>query len=209
MRADLPLQGRVNRDIDEPSPIPFPSPQHKRHFRENVHVLRTGHRPGHDLLARHRVSRRPLHRRRRRSRNFRSIFRHPAGSSTTRRTSGPRPCCDLPRGAAEGRPRPPRTSPPSASPTSARPPWSGTAPPARPIHNAIVWQDRRTADICAQLKSEGHEPLIAAQNRPAARPLFLRHQDRLDARQRARRARRAPSAASSPSAPSIASCCGG
>ncbi len=27
----------------------------------------------------------------------------------------------------------------------------------RPIHNAIVWQDRRTADLCAQLKAEGHE----------------------------------------------------
>jgi len=26
---------------------------------------------------------------------------------------------------------------------------------------AIVWQDRRTADICARLKSEGHEPRVA------------------------------------------------
>ncbi|WP_112662398.1 glycerol kinase GlpK [Microvirga flavescens] len=30
----------------------------------------------------------------------------------------------------------------------------------RAIHNAIVWQDRRTADICARLKAEGAEPLI-------------------------------------------------
>ena len=30
----------------------------------------------------------------------------------------------------------------------------------RPIYNAIVWQDRRTSDICARLKSEGHEPLV-------------------------------------------------
>lgn len=29
-----------------------------------------------------------------------------------------------------------------------------------PIHNAIVWQDRRTADICARLKAEGHEPQV-------------------------------------------------
>jgi len=29
-----------------------------------------------------------------------------------------------------------------------------------PIHNAIVWQDRRTASICSQLKAEGHEPYI-------------------------------------------------
>ncbi len=30
----------------------------------------------------------------------------------------------------------------------------------QPIHNAIVWQDRRTAPICDQLKSDGHEPYI-------------------------------------------------
>ncbi len=28
------------------------------------------------------------------------------------------------------------------------------------IHNAIVWQDRRTASICEQLKADGHEPYI-------------------------------------------------
>jgi glycerol kinase len=26
-----------------------------------------------------------------------------------------------------------------------------------PIHNAIVWQDRRTADFCGELKAQGHE----------------------------------------------------
>jgi glycerol kinase len=30
----------------------------------------------------------------------------------------------------------------------------------KPIHNAIVWQDRRTAEFCEQLKSQGHEKLI-------------------------------------------------
>ena len=30
----------------------------------------------------------------------------------------------------------------------------------QPIHNAIVWQDRRTADFCERLRSEGHAPLI-------------------------------------------------
>ncbi len=30
----------------------------------------------------------------------------------------------------------------------------------RPIHNAIVWQDRRTADTCATLNAAGHEPLV-------------------------------------------------
>src|SRR5690554_335064 len=29
-----------------------------------------------------------------------------------------------------------------------------------PVHNAIVWQDRRTAAHCDRLKEEGHEALI-------------------------------------------------
>jgi glycerol kinase len=29
-----------------------------------------------------------------------------------------------------------------------------------PIHRAIVWQDRRTADVCDKLRSTGHEPLV-------------------------------------------------
>ncbi len=28
----------------------------------------------------------------------------------------------------------------------------------QPIHRAIVWQDRRTADVCAKLRTAGHEP---------------------------------------------------
>ena len=30
----------------------------------------------------------------------------------------------------------------------------------KPIHNAIVWQDRRTADLCVRLRNDGHGPLI-------------------------------------------------
>jgi glycerol kinase len=30
----------------------------------------------------------------------------------------------------------------------------------RPIHRAIVWQDRRTSDRCAELKAAGHEPRV-------------------------------------------------
>ena len=33
----------------------------------------------------------------------------------------------------------------------------------RPIYNAIVWQDRRTEPLCAQLREEGHGPRIQAQ----------------------------------------------
>ena len=32
----------------------------------------------------------------------------------------------------------------------------------RPIHRAIVWQDRRTADVCQRLKDAGHELRISA-----------------------------------------------
>jgi glycerol kinase len=37
--------------------------------------------------------------------------------------------------------------------------WERTS--GRPIHNAIVWQDRRTADRCAALRRERHEALVA------------------------------------------------
>ena len=30
----------------------------------------------------------------------------------------------------------------------------------QPVHNAIVWQDRRTADACARLQGDGCEPLV-------------------------------------------------
>ncbi len=32
----------------------------------------------------------------------------------------------------------------------------------KPIHNAIVWQDRRTAGHCQRLIETGHEPLVTA-----------------------------------------------
>lgn len=31
----------------------------------------------------------------------------------------------------------------------------------KPIHNAIVWQDRRAADLCADLIDDGHEEMVA------------------------------------------------
>ena len=39
-----------------------------------------------------------------------------------------------------------QTSPPSASPTSAKPRSIWERASGKPIHRAIVWQDRRTAD---------------------------------------------------------------
>jgi glycerol kinase len=42
----------------------------------------------------------------------------------------------------------------------------------RPVHRAIVWQDRRTADHCAQLKAAGHEKLFAAKTGLLLDPYF-------------------------------------
>src|SRR3954454_24894086 len=40
------------------------------------------------------------------------------------------------------------------------------------IHRAIVWQDRRTAEICAQLKADHHEPMISAKTGLIIDPYF-------------------------------------
>ena len=41
-----------------------------------------------------------------------------------------------------------------------------------PISKAIVWQDRRTADVCARLKAKGHEPLVSARTGLLIDPYF-------------------------------------
>ena len=78
----------------------------------------------------------------------------------------------------------------------------------RAIHRAIVWQDRRTADICAALKRDGDEPMVTERTGLLLDPYFSGTKigwilDQVPALASARRA------ASSPSAPSIASCSGG
>jgi glycerol kinase len=42
----------------------------------------------------------------------------------------------------------------------------------KPIHNAIVWQDRRTAALCDTLRNGGHEPEIAAKTGLVLDPYF-------------------------------------
>jgi glycerol kinase len=42
----------------------------------------------------------------------------------------------------------------------------------QPIHRAIVWQDRRTADLCARLRGEGHEAAITASTGLLVDPYF-------------------------------------
>jgi glycerol kinase len=41
-----------------------------------------------------------------------------------------------------------------------------------PLHNAIVWQDRRTADRCEELRREGHEPLVRSRTGLVLDPYF-------------------------------------
>lgn len=40
------------------------------------------------------------------------------------------------------------------------------------IYNAIVWQDRRTADFCSRLKAEGHEPMVTEKTGLLLDPYF-------------------------------------
>ena len=42
----------------------------------------------------------------------------------------------------------------------------------QPVHNAIVWQDRRTAPTCARLRDEGHEPAITEKTGLLLDPYF-------------------------------------
>ncbi|MGL4324847.1 MAG: glycerol kinase GlpK [Beijerinckiaceae bacterium] len=42
----------------------------------------------------------------------------------------------------------------------------------KPVHNAIVWQDRRTAPVCAALRQAGHEPLFSAKTGLLLDPYF-------------------------------------
>jgi glycerol kinase len=42
----------------------------------------------------------------------------------------------------------------------------------RPVHRAIVWQDRRTEDRCARLRADGHEPTFAAKTGLLLDPYF-------------------------------------
>ena len=52
----------------------------------------------------------------------------------------------------------------------------------RPIHRAIVWQDRRTAEECARLKLAGAEALVHARTGLLLDPYFSGNQGGLDPR---------------------------
>ena len=121
------------------------------------------------------------------SRSFRSTSRNPAGSSTIPKTSGATVLATAREALAKAGLAPRDIA--AIGITNQRETtlvWDRAT--GKPIHNAIVWQDRRTAAICRALEAAGHEALVAAQDRAAARSLFLRHQDRVAARPRAGRA---------------------
>ncbi len=48
--------------------------------------------------------------------------------------------------------------------------WDKTT--GKPVYNAIVWQDRRTAEFCGILKQGGHEPAITAKTGLLTDPYF-------------------------------------
>ncbi len=48
--------------------------------------------------------------------------------------------------------------------------WDRTT--GQPIHNAIVWQDRRTADFCRNLRDQGHGDMITARTGLLVDPYF-------------------------------------
>ncbi len=81
------------------------------------------------------------------------------------------------------------TSRRSASPTSARRRVVWDRATGRPIANAIVWQDRRTAPLCDELRAAGHAGLIARKTGLVLDAYFSGTKLALAARQRRRRAR--------------------
>ena len=60
----------------------------------------------------------------------------------------------------------------------------------QPVHNAIVWQDRRSEPFCAQLRAQGLEPMMQRSTGLRIDAVLLRHQAALVARPCARRAHR-------------------
>ena len=163
--------------------------------------LRPGARPGHDGLdgARGRSGRRGARARLRRA--AASTSRGRAGSSTIPRRSG-RPRADaLGRGARAAR----ACSPAEIAAigiTNQRETtilWERAS--GRPVHNAIVWQCRRTAPLCEALKAEGAEPEFRRQDRASSSIRTSRAPRSAGSSTRCRARGSAPSAASSPSAP--------
>ena len=50
----------------------------------------------------------------------------------------------------------------------------------KPVYNAIVWQDRRTAERCHQMKTDGTEETVRQKTGLLIDPYFSSSQNRLD-----------------------------
>ena len=154
-------------------------------------------RPGHDRLDGAGRARGRPHHRPRAIASSRSTSPSPGGSSTIRSRSS-----RVARGdARSASPRPAR-SPAALGITNQRETvvlWDRE--PASRWHRAIVWQDRRTAARCRELREAGLEPMIRRAHRPRLRSLLLRDQARVAAA-RTRRCVPPPSAATSRREPS-------
>ena len=97
-----------------------------------------------------------------------NTFRATAGSSTPPRTSGKRSCRRAARRWTE-----PRTQPTAVGITNQRETavlWDRETLGAP--RNAIVWQDRRTAALCDELREAGHEDLVRARTGLRLDPYF-------------------------------------
>ena len=53
-----------------------------------------------------------------------------------------------------------------------------------PLHRAIVWQDRRTAERCDELREQGLEALVRERTGPGRGSVLLRDEDRMAAAKR-------------------------
>ena len=93
------------------------------------------------------------------------------GSSTTPSKSG-----RSPGGSRRRRSRTPgsraASSTRSGSPTSARRCVGWDPASGEPIHRALVWQDRRTAERCEELRAAGHEETVRARTGLVLDPYF-------------------------------------
>ena len=112
-----------------------------------------------------------------------------AGSSTTRRRSGRAPRRWSTRrwqeaGAGAERHRRRGHHQPARDDCS-----SGTRRTGEPLHNAIVWQDTRTDELCDEYSRRRRPGPLPGEDRAAAGDLLLGPEDPLDPRQRRRRAR--------------------
>ena len=75
---------------------------------------------------------------------------------------------------------------PAASTIRASRCWPGTPRRAKPLTPVVTWQDKRSQEVLDRLEADGGAEEIRRTQRDAARPLLLRRQAHLAARERRR-----------------------